>query len=451
MEALKDKFLFCYSDAHLDDLKDSTIKEYLDEDLTVIEEYTKDNYFSYDYIKEKTFQCYLTTAKKAFINHDYEAAKQSLDHPFDLDKLFDDVDDFPELQPIKDLLKSYMDMPVSLLGPAMDISKLDAQNQQLFDKMMPGYNPDMSIKNFMKSIQPYAKELLINPKELTELRKHASNYLDREIYGYEKCGLEFNQNLKDSPFGKSFLEIVDSAILENQKKDDLHRFTYAYSLLEVYGITQERDNKNKLKKFTYDSLHRDATHAYFASFCDYLVTDDKGLQVKAHILYSLFGFETKILTKEDFINSKSLLLAYEETLETFKNSFAYDLNHSFQLFDKTSISSNINTKEFKTTHPYFNYFNRIQIINEDQINTYALFCRRHLQANFVMYREIELLTNKLIVLFGTDTERKGIYNFNENSKSDEAIRKWHLNGLNIELTESCKTWGIFIVLTIEVA
>lgn len=452
-EDLYNKVLFIYSEAHLDDLKNSTNREYLEEDLSLIEQYTKDNYFSYDHLREKRFQCLLAGAKEAFFSKDYEAARKSLEEPFNIDKIFDDLDEFPELSSLKGIMNAYMDLPISEIGPSVDLSQMDETSRKMFDRMLPGYRSDMTIRDFMHSMQLYAKDLLLDTKELTALRKYAAEYLKSENYSFEKLGHEFDQKFRETSFGKSFLETVDAALTENQKKDEWYRFSYAYGLLETYGITQERDNKNKLKKFTYDSLNRDAAHAYFASFCDYLVTDDKGLQVKASILFNLFSFTTKILSSKDFINTKTLLLSNEENLESFKTSLIYDFKYSFQVTDKTDIETSTNTKEFKTSHPYFNYFNRLQIITEEGESTYALFCRRHTQANFFMFREIELLVEKLLTIFGPDAYGRGVYRFeeNDNYKQGETIREWNFNGLRFKLLLSYKTWGNFLVLAFDLS
>ncbi|PKR31778.1 hypothetical protein [Elizabethkingia anophelis] len=41
-----------------------------------------------------------------------------------------------------------------------------------------------------------------------------------------------------------------------------------------------------------------------------------------------------------------------------------------------------------------------------------------------MFREEELLVNKLIKLFGIDSDNKGYYNFDNKEKGVDIIRKW---------------------------
>ena len=53
--SLKGKLVYCFSDAHLDDLKGS-LEEYRKTDLSLMEDYVQDNYFSYNPISKK-FEC----------------------------------------------------------------------------------------------------------------------------------------------------------------------------------------------------------------------------------------------------------------------------------------------------------------------------------------------------------------------------------------------------------
>src|ERR671913_2123074 len=92
---LKEKLVYCFSDAHLDDLKDSP-EEYRRNDLLIMENYVQDNYFSYNPIS-KHFECLLATPQEAFNSKDYEAYDNAIKNPFDFDDIFKDIDESPEL------------------------------------------------------------------------------------------------------------------------------------------------------------------------------------------------------------------------------------------------------------------------------------------------------------------------------------------------------------------
>ncbi len=448
-EALKDKMLFTFSDAHLDDLKDSILK-YAEKDLVFMGEYVKDNYFMHDFIHDKATGPYLATPLEAFKGKDYNAYRNTLENPFDIDSLLGDMDDFPEGKLLKQLMKSMFNLPIGALTGQFDMADIDANGKNLIEKMIPDYSPSMSLQEFINGMWPYSKSLLQDKKEFTELRKYIAGYLNRDEYGFEKWGMTFNEKFKESTLGKSYLEMIENMLTDNQKNDLYQKFIHAYTMLETYNITQERQGKG-IKKFNMQSLNTDAHHAWYASFSDYLVTDDKGLQVKANIVYQLLGFPTKVLSSRDFINYKTILLGQEETVHTFQTSLQHDLKHSMQLYQRIDPFKNESVNTYKPLHSYFNYFNRYQIIISEGMTFIAFYCDRESHASFMMFREVELLVAKLIFMLGADIDNRGGYMMEENGKyeKDEYIRKWNINGMHFRLLTSSKSWGNTICLGLE--
>ena len=438
--------LFSFSDAHLDDLKDSP-RHYVEADLLLMGKYVNDNYFMHDLIREKKTIPYLATPIVAFNDKDYEAYDQVLKNPFDLDNLFKELDDTPYTEVIKGALKSVYEMPL----PHIDIDdKSDLKAKEFTDKVIPSYNENMNISDLMTDIWPYSKSLLENENELSGLRRFIASYLDKEDISFELWGLEFNERFKNSPFGKTFIEMVEGVLTENEKNNFYQKFNRVYCFLEIFNITQERSGK-KLKKFDLESLYIDAHHAWYASFNDFLVSDDKGLQVKAAIMYSLFNIPTKILSSTNFVNMKSILIDQEETYEKFKASFIYDIKHSMQLYNRVDPLKGEEINTFKTSHPYFNYFNRYQIIkSKEDTPLYVFYCERESHGDFFMYREIELIVNKLTVMLGLDSAGKGVYDFEEIHRYQvgDYIRQWNIGNLRFSLLTSSVSWGTPLCLSI---
>lgn len=448
-ELLRGKMLFTFSDAHLDDLKDSPLA-LAEIDLKLMGEYTKDNYFLHDFVRDKATGPYLATPLEAFKSKDYDAYHKTLENPFNLDSLLGDLDDFPEGKLLKQLLKSVYDVPIGAFMKEHNAGVTDEKGRALMDKMIPGYTPLMSLNEFMTGMWPYSKSLLEDKKEFTELRRYIASYINRDEYSFENWGMGFTERFKQSTLGKSYLDMIDGMLTDNQKKDLYQRFNYGYNMLETYNITQERKGK-AIKKFNMQSMNTDALHAWYASFSDYLVTDDKGLQVKASIVYRLLGLPVKVLSSKDLINYKTLLLGQEETLQTFLTSLQHDLKHSMQLFERNDPFKNESVNTFKPGHPYFNYFNRYQVIRSDNSQFIAFYCDRNSHASFMMYREIELLVSKLNLMLGTDVDNRGDYKMEENSKykEDDYIRKWSIGDMRFRLLTASKSWGSTICLGLE--
>ena len=83
MNELKGKVLFCFSDAHLEDLKGS-VKSYRDEDLLLMEQYVGDNYFSTDI--NQHFEIFLATPNEAYEGKNFSAVDDFFADPRSLDK-----------------------------------------------------------------------------------------------------------------------------------------------------------------------------------------------------------------------------------------------------------------------------------------------------------------------------------------------------------------------------
>jgi hypothetical protein len=427
--------LFVFSEAHLDDLQGSKT-EFLDKDLNLIGHYTGDNYFYHDPIKNKT-SCSLATPFEAFYRRDYKAINEFLDKPHLSDSILG-LFSKSENSPVRKLIESILNMPIKFFSGKIDSE--NASSSESLKKLFPGYSPDMSLSDFYKEILPFGASLLKDENKVSELRKTIEGHVNRDDYSYEKWSMDFNERFRQTTYGKSFLEIIDSMLLESQKTDFKLRFSYAYTLLEMLSVTKERVGK-KTKKNNVNSLRTDASHAYFGSLCDYLVSDDKGLQIKAQILYESFGIHTKILASKDLVSLSTILINQEETLDTFSRSLEYDLNKAILISQRFDSSMNAVVSIYRTGHSYFNLFNRLKRIESNPAR-YVLYFERHASANFIMFREIELIVEKLLKVLGVDDGNLGSFKFEENLSSNEPIRSWTSSNLKFELTVSGKRDGV---------
>lgn len=82
-------------------------------------------------------------------------------------------------------------------------------------------------------------------------------------------------------------------------------------ILNLFGLDQESN-----KKANFISLSTDAQHAFYARYCDELISEDERLRTKAKILYENYGIATSIYSIDNFLQfnqsnnySKSLTLA----------------------------------------------------------------------------------------------------------------------------------------------
>ncbi|MBS1521390.1 MAG: hypothetical protein JST50_10365 [Bacteroidetes bacterium] len=440
----KENILYIFSDAHLDDLKPS--KEiYRDIDLEFMGKYVQDNYFSVDTKLE--FQCYLANPKTAFDGKNYKAIDELYNNPQYLDDIFNAFGDLPGMDTLKAGLNAFWSQPLGNLKPMLDPQKMDEENRAWLLKFLPDYSPDMTLRDFWSNNLQFSKKFLEDKKELRDLRKYIAKTMNRDSYSWDKWKNGFNEKFCETPLKKTFLQMIDGMLLNDQKQHIYRNITYAYALLELYNITEER-NSTGPKKFTFSSLNKDAQHVFYASFCDYLVTDDRGMQLKAFIVYNLFKIPTQVLSVEDFINRNYHIQNNEETYDTFMKTLAHDIDHALQLFSKPDLMTDKKIDTYKTNHVYFNYFNRMQLITGDGDKRCVLYCERNSHGNFFLFREIKIITTKLLTVFGLDDDMRGEYNMDEKGR-EPYVRKWSQNDAIFYLVVTSNVNGNYIALSLE--
>jgi hypothetical protein len=440
MDALIGEVLFIYSGAHLDDLKMS-VDPYREEDLKLMEKYVNTNYFSRDPIKNIT-QCGYVSPSDAFKQIDYNTMDQTLNN-FDLNTIFKDFGDSDESKSMTKLLESIFNTPLADFGPTADTSKMEDAHREWFAKMLPNYSPQMSIKEFINSFMQYAGKLFNDSKEVSELRKYIEAYMQSDSYSYKLWGMGFNEKLKDK-HGKSFLEMIDSMLAEKQKDNLFLRFQSAYSLLEMYNITKETVG-GKTKKFNYWSLHNDATHCYFASLCDCLVTDDKGLQAKAQIMYNLFGIPTMILSTSDFVALTEELLRVEKTTKEFLDRFVFNLNNSYFISAKTIIDTRETVTYYELAQPHFNVFPFLERVDYPSGSSrFILTLLKEQNEIPLLKREVELISKKIYRVLGQDRDKRGEFKLDEELKSG-LLRTWMLPSMFFQLAVEQEGDGTFLI------
>ncbi|KQS48611.1 hypothetical protein ASG38_05585 [Flavobacterium sp. Leaf359] len=99
---------------------------------------------------------------------------------------------------------------------------------------------------------------------------------------------------KDVFGGFSLLDLIDHAIAQFPNNEDfgLHnKFAGVFELLDLVGYWKDKYNE----KSNYARLW-DSNHAYYASSCDYFVSDDRRTRNKANVAFHLFNINTKVVS-----------------------------------------------------------------------------------------------------------------------------------------------------------
>ena len=421
MDELKDILIFTYSHAHHQDLSNSD-RSFWEEDLLLLEHYVKDHYFDYDAIKKKT-NCLLAKPTESFYDTDFSIAKNSLNPDNNLmDSLFptiegEDDDEFSKIA--KNLFQNLLNIPI----PNLNQPDLTGKEKELSERYLPG-NENFTVGSMMEHFFKFGNKLLTDRQEVIGLKKMMEEYVNSDKYSFEKWKDQFDEKFKENFGGQSFTDLMKQTFASVKDYNEYDKFVLFFNSLELHNVTKDKPLR---KSQALESIHTDANHAWYASFSDVLVTDDKGLATKAYITYKFFEIRTNIFTTEEFLNNRTIFLQQEEIdIKCFFKLLDFENKKSLVL--RNNMSSLIeNALILKNHHKFFNYFNRIS----QSKDSLKLYCQRHSNANFNMFREAKLLTDKLVDLFGIDTENKGYYNSEKDDPKDDIIRKWTFE--NIEL------------------
>ncbi|KYH07808.1 hypothetical protein A1704_03845 [Chryseobacterium cucumeris] len=428
MEQLKDTFIFTYSHAHHEDLANSD-KAFWEEDLLLLERYAKDHYFNYDPIRKFT-DCLLAKPTESFYDTDFDVAKIFLSLKSNLmETLFPQAEN-GSLNDLKEFMNILWDIS---LPPFENIDQTSKENK-ILKKFFPS-DDNLTIGNILECLFSSGKKLLTDKQEVIDIKKSIEEYVSSDKYSFEKWkdqfDLKFQENFKDIAFTEMMNKIFDNIDSYN----DYDKFIFFFNSLELYNITKDKPLR---KTQSLNSITIDANHAWYASFSDFLITEDKGLSTKAYITYKFFNIRTRIYNVNEFLDRGPTFLRQEENkIDSFFGILDYELENSLIL--KDNIDNILIEQSIRqiNSHIFFNYFNRIY----RNKNSITLYCQRHVNANFTMYREAELLTNKIVKLFGADCDHKGYFDFSNENPEKNIIRTWIFNELKITFGNATNDHG----------
>ena len=254
------------------------------------------------------------------------------------------------------------------------------------------------------------------------LRNYSIDALNLKKFNIDINDKNFDSELKDTPLQKSFMEFVEETFIHNkslEKQREFNFFINAYSCLNILGLDNEKNNK-----VVFSSFQNDAQHAYYAAHCEYLISDDEQLLLKAKVLYNLFGIETKVLNMADF-QKKYIEIAGDLDLNTetyYKN--LVNVIKKEELVEVLDIQEqNKKVIFYKLKDKHFNFFNRLNLVIENNDTPTFIFFNEILNySKFTSFKEFESITNKIVNILGFDNF--GRDKFDEEDKSDIIENKW---------------------------
>lgn len=282
----KGDLFFVYSPAHFEDAMRSKGDERLAQDIQTLESLADNHLIAY---VKKTAQPFLSTPSEYYRNNK--------------DRNLDEVPDITEMLPIISqgipavggLLKSFLNIPF----PFPDT----VRSNELVNMILPDMPASPTIRDAIHSATMYVNRMLSDKDFYKSYRSavRASGFkVDSNAGNWDAKDVIPNIDawLKSRGVNKSFEELVLMGIGDKKNVDDFQFFIAAYSLLDMIGYKPDKLPKSSNAM---NNVSTDAQHAYFAAFCDYLITQDTHLASKALALYNEFGISTKIITPQDSI------------------------------------------------------------------------------------------------------------------------------------------------------
>lgn len=119
----------------------------------------------------------------------------------------------------------------------------------------------------------------------------------KKLNNYNTLEIVEHLNAKLIDWGDmSILEMIEKAVeLHPQGKDFglNNRFGGIFELLDLLGYWTDKYND----KSNYARMW-DSNHAYFASFCDFFISDDKRTRNKTKVVYGIYGIDTVIVSSK---------------------------------------------------------------------------------------------------------------------------------------------------------
>jgi len=117
--------------------------------------------------------------------------------------------------------------------------------------------------------------------------KRLNNYKPEEVI------LHLNAKLNNSEGSLSFMELIEKGISLHPQGNDFglpHRIAGIFELLDMLGYWTDKytDKSNYARLW-------DSNHTFFASFCDYFISDDQRTRNKAKVVYSIYGISTFVV------------------------------------------------------------------------------------------------------------------------------------------------------------
>ena len=369
----KDKFIFLYSDAHLQDLfNDPTDTKY--REMEFMKEIVNEYHIAY--------------------NAPVVRVEPATPHErFQLIKPIEDTSWIDELD-----LNNLSNEQIILLINSFDIIAKDLNGELApewpFTRAPLGKSGEPFNKDAIKAMMKFINENHFGTNGLYKRIRDLATAIYNPKHINVGNNTDINLIAKETFLGLSFDEIL-TAISKQfgvSSPDNAQTYLLHYYFLDNWGLCPERRKTVKARNLLIDSAH-----SYLASYCDCLVSDDKGMRDKSEVLYRRYGIDTAIYTIDEFIEkfdeaiANNRKTASEYIFETIEDHTKYEVI-------KVDNYKNCTFTHIQSHHSYFGYFNQM-IVAHSGNEWSIIFGKRNGHNRSILFREIEIIVNRISKAF----------------------------------------------------
>lgn len=406
--------VYCYSEAHLQDLMRDKSNQKFD-DLRFMEDVVDGNCWHYDkkilfdHIKPKDF---------------YVPFPEYSDNLFDSNELFSGDIVFKTMEEV------FKNIP-------LDFNKFIKPNSLPLDfpvEMKNLLERPMNFYDFIRAFGDFTNELSATQKKFKELLSYLHNnnlteslFKQVGIEGYNGVEITDKEKFRES-YAKYFLT-------DKKGKYRYDLFIEQYSGLEFFSFVKGKPRKQKMM-----NLINDGRHAFFGGFCDIVVSKDIDFLEKTKFIYKMYDIQTLVLNLNDFQD-----FLYNSSVEC-KLNLVDMLNDGNEIIESNIIKNENGILSMRLDKTYFSYFNIVNYVENE--NGKYNFYTRYLQnmSSGSLKNEFEMIVHKLVEILGVDAFGNMEFSMSEINDDKWIGRVWRIKDTVIELNFEGKIYLAFYTL-----
>jgi hypothetical protein len=421
----KEKFLLLFSTSHIGDIFNS-IKNHSDDEQKIVRE-------DLHFITQLTNDLCLVNDLKKVVLSKYEPGELLNDRiksvklfeDFSLDNLFKSLEGNEVMSGLINNIKNTI-ASIPLENAFIEALE-NPESAAMLEQMFPGLKEDQTMNGFFKSFGKMYHNL--NEKEdYKDLRNIVQKIgVNSGHYNEDKNPFEVIENA----YKKMGIESFDPYKYFDKSKNApewFNNITHEYLILDMHGYKADKVKINTKEKNTFKNTTEDASHAAFASMCEFYVTyDDKNYQ-KTKAVYKKLGIYTQVLKPNEFI----------EYFNSFLNVNSFD-DHFRNVIEVMSKGENFQEQRYENGETFgwvnfkpqyfFNFFNKITIPKPDLNDAMFILGKENPSHNYMIAQEeIEATVKMFSDKLGIDKDCKSYYEIGEIKEGENwAGRSWETN------------------------